>query len=484
MDEGYKERHTAFKSSGDHEMNDHGIVNVSLLFLLSLILPLAIFLTKVFFKDRRAYAAKVLANEFPVLAQSYQFLFAVAKYIDGAESVSASLSQYSRLHTLRSALAEVPSYILPVLTYATICFSGFYVALMITVIVPKSSDYYFDNYLIYGMRAAAEITPLSTVKQPDAVAGVQPSGSAGTGTSARNSDDRMEGNSAPQLPVGGRYTDKEVEQYGKGTIAVSVAAFIGAYLWTLIFLARRVTNFDLSPFSFLRAAIQIALACFVCVFLRHLYDSVSQLVWQTSSSQSMTPTTSSWLLVLAFLIGFYPALGLNYLQERFAFLRFKNRHASADLVSRELPLDMVDGIDSYIKFRLGEYEIEDIENLALANPIQLFIETPYPLRKIIDWVGQAQLLIEVEISKIPDLRNLNIRTSLDFLTFGETEDGKKILGGLLHPMQASDSDGSKIMSERLRTFGDKAHVKALREIIEIVRSPRGLPTSSRLSEVA
>jgi hypothetical protein len=79
---------------------------------------------------------------------------------------------------------------------------------------------------------------------------------------------------------------------------------------------------------------------------------------------------------------------------------------------------------------------------------------------------------------------LNIRTSLDFLTFGETEDGQKILGGLLHPMQASDSNGNKIMNERLRTFRDKAHVKALQEIIEIVRAPRALSSSSRLSEVA
>jgi hypothetical protein len=145
---------------------------------------------------------------------------------------------------------------------------------------------------------------------------------------------------------------------------------------------------------------------------------------------------------------------------------------------------MVDGIDSYIKFRLGEYEIEDIENLALANPIQLFIETPYPLRKIIDWVGQAKLLIEVDSAKISELRNLNVRTSLDFLTFGETEDGKRILGGFLHPMQASDSDGNKIMNERLRTFRDKAHVKALQEIIEIIRAPRALPSSRGLSEAA
>jgi hypothetical protein len=333
------------------------------------------------------------------------------------------------------------------------------------------------------MRAAAEIIPSSNEKQAHEVAGAPPSGPNPVGISPNNGD-QAGGTNASQLPASNRYSKQEIEAYGKGTIAVSVAAFVGAYLWTLIFLARRVTNFDLSPFSFLRATIQISLACFVSVFLRHLYDSVSQLVWQTSSAQSVAPTTSSWLLVLAFLIGFYPALGLNYLQERFAFLRFKSRNSNLDTVSRELPLEMVDGIDSYIKFRLGEYEIEDIENLALANPIQLFIETPYPLRKIIDWVGQAQLLIEVDSAKISELRNLNVRTSLDFLTFGETEDGKRILGGLLHPMQASDSDGNKIMNERLRTFRDKAHVKALQEIIEIIRAPRALPSSRGLSEAA
>jgi hypothetical protein len=135
---------------------------------------------------------------------------------------------------------------------------------------------------------------------------------------------------------------------------------------------------------------------------------------------------------------------------------------------------MVDGIDSYIKFRLGEYEIEDIENLALSNPIQLFIETPYSLRKVIDWIAQAQLILEIDNSKIADLRNLNVRTSLDFLRFGETNDGKAILGALLHPGQGGASD-DKMITERLRTFSHKPHVRALQEIIEIIMVDKPSP---------
>jgi hypothetical protein len=168
-----------------------------------------------------------------------------------------------------------------------------YAAMVIAVVAPPSQGYHFDNYLIYGMRVT-EIQQADSNKSEVSL----PSPEAGKSNS-----------SEPQLLGSNRNSD-EVIRYGRGTIAVSVTAFVGAYFWTLIFLARRVTNFDLSPFSFLRATIQICLAAFVCVFLRHLYDSVSQVIWQTtSSSQNISPTTSIWLLALASLIGFYPALG-------------------------------------------------------------------------------------------------------------------------------------------------------------------------------
>ena len=37
--------------------------------------------------------------------------------------------------------------------------------------------------------------------------------------------------------------------------------------------------------------------------------------------------------------------------------------------SRSLPLDLIDGIDPSIRFRLNQLEIAEAQNLATANPI-------------------------------------------------------------------------------------------------------------------
>jgi hypothetical protein len=262
----------------------------------------------------------------------------------------------------------------------------------------------------------------------------------------------------------------DLAAYQLHTGAAVSAAFLGAYIWAILYLIRRIANYDLSPISFLRVSAQIVLACFTVGIFRHLIDA----------SASVDVVEGRLFVGIAFLMGFYPTLGLDALIDRFPQLKLKRVDPQAALLSRSLPLEMIDGMDSFIRFRFVEFEMEDVQNLATANPVLIFVETPYGLFEALDWVAQAQLITAVGPKRAKLLRDIAIRTIFDLEQAATEPALLPLLADILFcdatgvaapvtPAAPSDPQArDKAVAQLCRSIAATLHVARLRQLWNVI----------------
>ena len=210
----------------------------------------------------------------------------------------------------------------------------------------------------------------------------------------------------------------KAEDLQRMALVISIG-FLGAYLFTARVLLRAVQNYELSQITFLRCASHLAFGIISSVILfRALYhvDGVCNFMQMTldckGGASGVAVGLGLWL-GLAFFCGYIPDLGIGTLAR---YLRINILKQADDEVLKKfrvMPVEVIDGVDYDVRYRLEEAGIYDVQNLATSNPLLLYVETPFGLYQTFDWVLQAQLCLVTEPERFILLKKHNIRTILD-----------------------------------------------------------------------
>lgn len=127
--------------------------------------------------------------------------------------------------------------------------------------------------------------------------------------------------------------------------------------------------------------------------------------------------------------------------------------------THDVPLQMVRGINIWKEYRLEEEGIEDAQNLATADVIDLAVKTHYGLRTLIDWIDQAVLVVRLGEKKTQTLWELGVPVSaIDLASQSPENTGQSAIAELLasklemEPLLMASLMNSLLEDEYIRTL--------------------------------
>ena len=253
--------------------------------------------------------------------------------------------------------------------------------------------------------------------------------------------------------VGAHVADQPdvARKYQQHTLIVVGFAFLGAYIWAMFIILRRMITIDLTPTVYYNMSLRLIFATLVAITLRHALDALT-----LSGDAGQLSVTDRALPVVAFLAGMMPDRALTWLREQSKIFSDKKNDFADDFA-----LERIEGISVYKKARLLEIAIDNAHNLAQTNPLELVFRTPYRLAGVIDWIAQAQLYLYVKKDGLADFRKANIRSILGFCDF--VSDGRN-LADLSATMNCSEAS---LQNLHLSVSRDPAFVR-LKEVRDCV----------------
>ncbi len=211
-----------------------------------------------------------------------------------------------------------------------------------------------------------------------------------TGTVLLNAIDWVNGN----IQIAG--TERYSTNFKRSVVAIAMA-FLGSYIWSIQYIFRRMMTLDLPPGAYYSVGSRMIFSAFLAVVFQY----------SVTLSNAEGFALSSQYIVVSFLIGIFPERALAWMKEN-ASRVFAEPKDSSD----ELPLEMIEGINSFHKTRLYELGIDNVQNLAHASLLELILKTPFKPRVLVDWMAQARLCLEFKDST-KAMRRAGVRTILE-----------------------------------------------------------------------
>lgn len=225
--------------------------------------------------------------------------------------------------------------------------------------------------------------------------------------------------------------------------------FIGSYFYVVQMLMRRYYQDDLKSSAYINATVRVITVMLLVATLH--------VIW---------PNDWPGEIAFAFMIGVFPQVGLQALRSLIAVpLR-----STVKTLKEKHPLSDLDGINVWYEARLLEEGIENLQNLATVNIVDIMLRTRIPVDRLVDWIDQAHLYLRVskvdgsddgaELSSRQKLRQFGIRSATDLENAFKIDDERK-----LEPPRwilNDESSGPSMTETILRTVADEPNLHHVR----------------------
>ncbi len=165
--------------------------------------------------------------------------------------------------------------------------------------------------------------------------------------------------------------------------------FLGSYAFVTSMLIRRFFQSDLRPSAYATVVFRITLVLLIVTVLHQVLGGATAVAGRAE-------------LAVAFVIGFFPLIGLQALQR----VTSKALRRFVPPITSDYPLDQLDGFNLWYEARLTEEGVEDMQNPTTMNLVDVILHTRVPPGRLVDWTDQAFLLIHLDRADRTELNRL------------------------------------------------------------------------------